>query len=197
MGMSHNKFLTKAMFSCCKTFSGKYIFSGNANFRKRKIFPCVWLHFKKFFGKYFLMFEKEGKDKPKKNIINDRDLRSRRRDLAIDASRDRAVDRDLGRRRDRDRRVASSRRRSRDCDLVPFVGLEINAALARSLSLSLSLRKCFEVKMRGENYFWVKGENIGQSEVIFLKILFSVTAKHAENGENDFLKSFSPKTNAP
>ena len=70
------------------------------------------------------MFGKEeGKDKPKKNIINDRDprSRSRRRDLAIDAARARdgaisrmtrrklttarsrdAVDRDLGRRRDRD-----------------------------------------------------------------------------------------------
>ena len=51
--------------------------------------------------------------------------------------------------------------------------------------------------MRGENHFRVKGENIGQPEVIFRKILFFVTAKHAENGENDFLKSFSPKTNAP
>ena len=29
------------------------------------------------------------------------------------------------------------------------------------------------------------------------KMIFSVTAKHAEKGENDFLKSFSPKTNAP
>ena len=70
-------------------------------------------------------------------------------------------------------------------------------ALSLSLSLSLSFRKCFEVKMRGENHFRVKGENIGQPEVIFRKISFSVTAKHAEKGENDFLKSFSPKTNAP
>ena len=73
-------------------------------FPERKMFSCVWLHFKKIFGKYFLMFGKEeGQDKPKKNIMNDRDLAingasSRRRDLAIDASRDR----DLGRRRDRD-----------------------------------------------------------------------------------------------
>ena len=70
-------------------------------------------------------------------------------------------------------------------------------ALSLSLSLSLFFRKCFEVKMRGENHFRVKGENIGQPEVIFRKISFSVTAKHAEKGENDFLKSFSPKTNAP
>ena len=53
------------------------------------------------------------------------------------------------------------------------------------------------MKMRGENDFRVKGENIGQPEVIFRKMIFSVTAKHAEKGENDFLKSFSPKTNAP
>ena len=51
--------------------------------------------------------------------------------------------------------------------------------------------------MRGENHFQVKGENTGQPEVIFRKISFSVTAKHTEKGENDFLKSFSPKTNAP
>ena len=31
----------------------------------------------------------------------------------------------------------------------------------------------------------------------FRKISFFVVAKHAGLGENDFLKSFSPKTNAP
>ena len=66
-----------------------------------------------------------------------------------------------------------------------------------SLSLSLFFRKSIEVKMRGVTDFRVKGEKIGQPEIIFRKMIFSVTAKHAENGENDFLKSFSPKTNAP
>ena len=66
-----------------------------------------------------------------------------------------------------------------------------------SLSLSLFFRKSFEVKMRGVTDFRVKGEKIGQPEVIFRKMIFSVTAKHAEKGENDVLKSFSPKTNAP
>ena len=51
--------------------------------------------------------------------------------------------------------------------------------------------------MRVQNHFRVKGENIGQPEVIFRKISFFVTAKHANLGENDFLKSFSPKTNTP
>ena len=105
----------KAVFGCRKMFSEKYIFSGNANFRKRKIFFRVWLHFKKFSGKYFLVFGKEkGKHKPKKNTINDRDLRSRsrRRDLAINgaSSRRREIAIDL---RSRPRDGAISRRRSR------------------------------------------------------------------------------------
>ena len=72
------------------------------------MFSCVWLHFKKFSGKYFLMFGKEGKDKPKKNIINNRDLRSRsrRRDLAINASRDRDQLRDLATARSREGEIA-------------------------------------------------------------------------------------------
>ena len=184
------------------------------------------------------MFGKEeGKDKPKKNIINNRDRRdasSRRRDLANDASRARAVAISRSTRREIAPLIAISVEGeitincaiSRWREIAPsiaifaaIVGLEIGAAwssesagdrrtdcsvsspLARtralSLSLSLSFRKCFEVKMRGENHFRVKGENIGQPEVIFRKISFSVTAKHAEKGENDFLKSFSPKTNAP
>ena len=89
--------MIEAVFGCRKTFSGKYIFSGNANFRKRKIFLCVWLYFKKFSGKYFLVFEKEeGKHKSENTSHNpekkkssipemfpvrrprrDRDLRSR------------------------------------------------------------------------------------------------------------------------
>ena len=84
---------------------------------------CVWLYFKKFSGKYFLVFGKEGgKHKPKKtshnpeksrsrrlNVAVDRDLataRSRVRDLAVDASRDRAVDRDLDPARSREREIA-------------------------------------------------------------------------------------------
>ena len=64
-----------------------------------------------------------------------------------------------------------------------------------SLSLSLSLRKWFEVKMREENHFRVKGENIGQPKVIFRKISFSVTAKLVGFTENDFWKRFSPNSN--
>ena len=35
------------------------------------MFSCVWLHFKKFSEKYFLVFgEEEGKDKPKQTQTN-------------------------------------------------------------------------------------------------------------------------------
>ena len=45
--------VNKAVFGCCKTFSGK-----------GKCFHGVWLHCKKFSGKYFLVFGKEeGKHK--------------------------------------------------------------------------------------------------------------------------------------
>ena len=76
------------------------------------MFPCVWLHFKKFSEKYFLVFGKEeGKHKSrkhksqlrKKKIINDENVSSpttapsitlRDRDQRRD--RDRADDRDIG-----------------------------------------------------------------------------------------------------
>ena len=212
------------MFGCCKTFSGKYIFSRNANFQKRKMFPCVWLHFKKFSGKYFLVFGKEeGKHKSKKTqattqkkIINDdksspttapsiairdRDhdlaffVRSRSmarsreveiaidgtisrsvdcdlgssslayiQDLAINALRDRVVDRDLdptqsregeiainsaiSRRRDRVRRFARSRRRSRSREIK----IAINGAISiftRSRSMARSREASIAISDRG------------------------------------------------
>ena len=97
-----------------------------------------------------------------------------------------------------DRAAGSCQSRS---SIAPLVGAVRSAiddlGFLFSLSLSLFFRKSFEVKMRGVTDFRVKGEKIGQPEVIFRKMIFSVTAKHAEKGENDFLKSFSPKTNAP
>ena len=46
----------KGAFGCCKMFSRKYIFSGNANFRKRKMFSAVWLSRKLFSGKSIPVF---------------------------------------------------------------------------------------------------------------------------------------------
>ena len=98
--------------------------------------PCVWLHFKKNFGKYFLVFGKEeGKHKSRKTQattqIQSGDkssstarsrsrllreiaifLSRRRRDLPLSRSRDRRFVR--SRRRLRSRSGAISRRRDRD-----------------------------------------------------------------------------------
>ena len=94
----------------------------------------------------------------------DRDLR---RELAT--VRDRAVNRDL-------REIAPPRAWTGDRRRLKL-GLEIGAAWrltdcsissplfrvrALSLSLSLFFRKCFEVKMRGENHFRVKSENMAK-----------------------------------
>ena len=61
------------------------------------MFSCVWLHFKKIFEKYFLVFGKEeGKDKTQKNTYNPKRTGAigggeapfaRSRDLAIDSAR--------------------------------------------------------------------------------------------------------------
>ena len=97
------------------------------------MFPCVWLHFKKFSGKYFLVFGKEeGKHKSRKTqaTTQKKIMRSRLREIAINVAilhrrdrdqlrdlataRSRAVDRDLRSRsevRARDRDLATARDR--------------------------------------------------------------------------------------
>ena len=140
----------KAVFGCCKTFSGKYIFSGKANFRKRKIFLYVWLHFKKFSGKYFLVFGKEeGKHKSRKTqattqkkIINDD-----RAVIAIDGAIVIRLLREIA-----PRTGAGARTGARDLglelELATWTGSSpLARARALSLSLSLIFRKCFEGKI--------------------------------------------------
>ena len=48
---------TKGAFGCYKMFSGKYIFSENANFWKRKMFSAVWLSRKSFSRKPIPVFD--------------------------------------------------------------------------------------------------------------------------------------------
>ena len=142
------------MFGGCKTFSGKYVFSGNANFRKRKMFPCVWLHFKKFSGKNFLVFGKEeGKHKSRKPkpqprkkstmiAIRDRDLAgaiSRRRDR--DQRRDLATARSRSTSRSRDGAIAISIRRDRDLDQSRSRIREI------ALSIAILIRRHFLISL--------------------------------------------------
>ena len=60
-------FVAKAVFGSCKSISRKYSIFQKCYFPERKMFSCVWLHFKKISKKYFLVFaKKEGKDKPRK-----------------------------------------------------------------------------------------------------------------------------------
>lgn len=46
----------KAVFGSCKSISEKYSIFRKCYFSERKMFSCVWLHFKKCFEKYFLVF---------------------------------------------------------------------------------------------------------------------------------------------
>ena len=48
--------LLESPFGSCKSISGKYYIFRKYYFPERKMFSCVWLHFKKCFGKYFLVF---------------------------------------------------------------------------------------------------------------------------------------------
>ena len=55
--------MTKAVFGSRKSISGKYSIFRKCYFPERKIFLCVWLYFKKFSEKYFLVFGKCYKEK--------------------------------------------------------------------------------------------------------------------------------------
>ena len=102
--------------------------------------------------------------------------RSREGEITIDASRDRVVDRDLrSDRRTGARKIGAAWSSESAGDRRTDWNVSSSLARARSLSLSFFFRKYFEVKMRGENHFQVKGENTSQPEVIFRKISFSVT----------------------
>ena len=118
------------MFGCCKTFSGKYIFSGNANFRKRKMFPWCLVAFQKIFRKMLSgVWKRRRKTQIQKNTSHNpekksstttlntvrRPHRRSRSEIVIaisPSSRDRNQQRDLTKRRSRSR-IFLSRRRSR------------------------------------------------------------------------------------
>ena len=129
------------------------------------MFSCVWLHFKKFSGKYFLMFGKEeGKDKPKKNITNDHDprSRSRRRDLAINGAISRSTRREIApliaisvegeiainctisRRRD----LTKARSRSTLHEIAPSIAISVEGEIAIKCAIS---RRRDLVKVRSQS----------------------------------------------
>ena len=117
------------------------------------MFSCVWLHFKIFFEKYFLVFGKEvgkeeGRGKTQKNPDKPRrtrrDLRDRRRDLG---SRSTARSRVRVNRDWRERCFArdhAARSRILSLSRSPF---------ARALFARPQFRKSFEVKIGTEMNF--------------------------------------------
>ena len=141
------------MFGCCKTFFGKYIFSGNANFRKRKIFSCVLLHFKKFSEKDFLVFGKEeGKHKSENTSHNPEKKNHQRRkcfqsdDRTVIAIRDRDRQRDLAKVRSRSTARSRSTVRSRIAIAISDWSWSSRSRTGASpLSLSLSLSHFLEM----------------------------------------------------
>ena len=77
--------LFKAVFDSCKSISGKYFIFRKCYFPERKMFPCVWLHFKIFSEKYFLVFGKEeGKDKSRKTQATTQKKNHQRRQIQSD-----------------------------------------------------------------------------------------------------------------
>ena len=61
----------KVVFGWCKSISGKYFIFRKCYFPERKIFSCVWLHFKIFFENIFWCLEKKKEEaKPRKTWTN-------------------------------------------------------------------------------------------------------------------------------
>ena len=124
------KMTSVAVFGSCKSISGKYSIFRKCYFSEGKMFSCVWLHFKKFSEKYFLVFGKEeGKDKPRKTRTKSRKnpkkkFINNRRSTGFDGtvlrklqSDDRAVNRDQQRNLTK-ARSRSSRDHNRHRDLA-------------------------------------------------------------------------------
>ena len=132
------KLVIQAVFGSCKSISRKYSIFQKCYFPERKMFSCVWLHFKKFSEKNFLVFGKEkGKDKPRKTRTKPR-KKNHQRSTGFDGavlrelqSDDCAVDRD----RRCDLTKARSRSTSRDHDLREIT---IDIAIQRSIERDLA-----------------------------------------------------------
>ena len=110
------KMTSVAVFGSCKSISGKYSIFRKCYFSEGKMFSCVWLHFKKFSEKYFLVFGKEeGKDKPRKTRTKPRKKNHQR--STLDWVRWRGASRAPVR---RPRRRSRSMARSHEGEIVIF-----------------------------------------------------------------------------
>ena len=175
------------MFGSRKSISGKYSIFRKCYFSERKMFLCVWLYFKKFSKKYFLVFGKcyKEKTKPEKQTQHP-DWRStldwvrrhgasrapvrrpHHRSQSREAPRCFARSRSTARSREASIAIgakASSRsriaiddagaceRRRLELGACERRGLVPKVLFSLSLSLSLSLRNSFEVKIGTEIHF--------------------------------------------
>ena len=148
----------KAVFGSCKSIFGKYSIFWKCYFPERKMFPCIWLYFKKFSEKYFLVFGKvEGKDKSRKTQATTQKKKSstidwvRRRDASrapvrrpCRPSRSEiaiAIDGVISQRRDRDRRrdLVKRRLRSRKASIT-ISDLPLSRVVVGSSSLACGRR---------------------------------------------------------
>ena len=172
------------MFGSRKSISGKYSIFRKCYLPERKMFLCVWLYFKKFFEKYFLVFRKcyKEKDKTRKTNTAPRLMLAidwlRRRSTVFDGvkrrsrsawSRDHDRQRDLAKRRSRSRealrRSRSARRRVRDLGsrstaLVLANGvdwsLDVRTASTGSLSPSCTLALSLSLSLE---FIWSENRN--------------------------------------
>ena len=131
------------MFGSCKSISGKYSIFRKCYFPERKMFSCVWLHFKKISKKYFLVFgEEEGKDKSRQTQMKEKTARSRYsrdRDRTARRSTSGVITPSIAIYRDerRDRRARSSDNRIARRSRRSTIGALRSGLSLLSLSLSL------------------------------------------------------------
>ena len=204
-------------------FSEKYSIFRKCYFPERKMFLCVWLYFKKFSEKNFLVFGKCYKEKDKTRKTNtaprltlDARLGSTMRCFASSNSttapsivisrrpRRFARSRSTAQSREAPRRSRSAWRRvydleSRSTAMVLANGADwlcFSLSRSRSLSLSLSLWNSFEVKIGTEIHF--------RSQSLFFFLVngnqFPENSIFRTNQtpafpKKHFRKWFSPKTN--
>ena len=162
------------MFGTCKSISRKYSIFQKCYFLERKMFSCVWLHFKKISEKYFLVFaKKEGKDKPRKTQTKPRKKNHQRSTLdwlVRRGARSRStldwVRRTKPRRtrRDRDRRHDLVKRRSRSSE-APFASIAIDGAIYSAIGASRSTAR--------SGLFFLSLFNLGSLLSLSLSLSFS------------------------
>ena len=141
------KIVIEAVFGSRNSISGKYSIFRKCYFPERKMFLCVWMYFKKFFEKYFLVFGKCYKEKtnpspPGQNpdwrltlAISPR--RKTHHDRVGQTHHDRTVDREIAKHR------AASRdrdRREREIAIDGAISRSVDRDLASTAPITISVK---------------------------------------------------------